>query len=165
MIYSNEKVRRQDRLLDEMDAVKLLKDSEYGVLSMYSEDEGIYAVPVNHVWDGKDSLYFHCATEGKKLKILDENNSVTYCIVGETNVISKKFTSEYESIILEGKVYRNLPEEERMMALEIMLDKYSPGDKTVGMIYAEKSFNRTEILRMDVETWSGKSRKFIVPKK
>ncbi|MFA5012391.1 MAG: pyridoxamine 5'-phosphate oxidase family protein [Ignavibacteria bacterium] len=145
MIYSNEKVRRQDRLLDEMSAIKLLKVSEYGVLSMYSDEEGIYAVPVNHVWDGKDSLYFHCATEGKKLNIIDLNNSVTYCIIGETNVISKKLTSEYESIILEGKIFRNLPEEERMRALEMMLDKYSPEDKKVGMIYAEKSFNRTEI--------------------
>ena len=67
MKYVNETVRRRDRLLDEERALELLKDGEYGVLSMVSEGGG-YGIPVNFVWDGKNSAYIHCAPEGRKLE-------------------------------------------------------------------------------------------------
>jgi hypothetical protein len=46
-----------------------------------------------------------------------------------------------------------------MKALELIIDKYSPGDKEVGLKYAQKSFDRTEIIRLDIEKWSGKCKK------
>ncbi|WP_423130107.1 pyridoxamine 5'-phosphate oxidase family protein [Gaoshiqia sp. Z1-71] len=156
MIYSNSTVRRQDRLLDEQSADRLLIKGEYGILSMHGENGGLYAVPINYAWDGQESIYFHCAPEGRKLRCLDSCNTVSFCIVGRTNVVSEKFTTEYESLVLEGKAYRNLPDDERMKALELILDKYSPNDKAIGMKYAEKSFRRTEIVRLDIDRWSGK---------
>ena len=46
-----------------------------------------------------------------------------------------------------------------MKALELLLDKLSPEDKVVGMKYAEKSFHRTEIIRLDIDNWSGKCKR------
>ncbi|MGB5990250.1 MAG: pyridoxamine 5'-phosphate oxidase family protein [Marinifilaceae bacterium] len=158
MIYSNSDVRRSDRLLEETLATKLLETGEYGVLSMYSEDTGVYGIPINYAWDGKEAIYLHCATEGQKLQYLDKNNIVSFCIVGATRVISDKFTSEYNSIILQCLAHRNLDKEERMNALSLILEKYSPQDKTIGMKYAEKSFHRTEMIRLDIKKWSGKSK-------
>ncbi|MDY0360871.1 MAG: pyridoxamine 5'-phosphate oxidase family protein [Desulforegulaceae bacterium] len=159
MKFSNSDIRRQDRLLDEKRAVELLLNSEYGVISMASESNSIYAVPINYVWDRKNSIYLHCAKEGRKLRCMDLNPKVSFCIVGNTNVLSSKFTTEYESIILECTARRNLLEHERMNALEIFIDKYSPMDKETGIKYARKSFFRTEIVRLDIEKWSGKSKK------
>jgi len=156
MIYTNKDVRRQDRLLDEQQAYRLLTDSEYGILSMAGDDGGAYAVPVNYVWNGTGAIYFHCATEGRKLRCIDKCNRVTFSIVGRTKVISDKFTTEYESIFLECKAYRNLADHERMKALELILEKYSPADKTAGMEYAEKSAGNTEVVRLDIDQWSGK---------
>ena len=51
MKYVNNRVRRQDRLMDEQRALELLRDGEYGVLSMVADDAG-YGIPVNFVWDG-----------------------------------------------------------------------------------------------------------------
>ena len=48
---------------------------------------------------------------------------------------------------------------ERMQALRLLLEKYSPDDCVTGMRYAEKSFHRTEILRLEVETVSGKAKR------
>ena len=45
-----------------------------------------------------------------------------------------------------------------MHALELILDKYCPEDKVVGLKYAEKSFHRTEIIRIDIESASGKQK-------
>ena len=55
MKYVNERVRRQDRLMDEERAIELLREGEYGVLSMVSENMG-YGIPVNYVWDGQNSV-------------------------------------------------------------------------------------------------------------
>lgn len=157
MIYSNAMIRRQDRLLEEKAAEVLLMEGEYAVLSMQAENGvGAYGVPISYVWDGKNSLYFHCATEGQKLRCLDLCNVVSVCIVGKTQVRSEKFTTAYESVFLTGKASRGLLEDERMQALELLLLKYSPLDKEVGMQYAKNAFGRTEIVRIDIETVSGK---------
>ena len=139
MEFSNVKVRRQDRLLDEKSARELLASATYGVLSMQAENGGGYAVPVSYVWDGQETIYFHCATEGRKLRCIELCNKVSLCVIGETQVVSDKFTTGYESIILECIASIRLPEEERMKALELIIDKFSPKDKKVGMKYARNS--------------------------
>ena len=57
MKYVNDTVRRQDRLMDEERALELLRESEYGVLSMQDVDGSGYGVPLNYVWDGDHSIY------------------------------------------------------------------------------------------------------------
>lgn len=159
MIYSNSDVRRQDRLLDEKSAQSLLKTGEYGVLSVLCNDTGVYGLPVSYVWDDEKSLYLHCATEGRKLKCIDSNNSVSFCVVGKTNVIPDEFTTEYESIILECRAHRNLAEEERMSALTLFVEKYSRGERMAGLEYARKLSGITEIIRLDIIKWSGKRKR------
>ena len=89
MKYVNETVRRQDRLMDEAKALKLLENGEYGVLSMVS-DGGGYGIPVNYVWNGKNSVYIHCAPEGRKLEALKDNNKVSLCIIGGGEFAAKQ---------------------------------------------------------------------------
>jgi nitroimidazol reductase NimA-like FMN-containing flavoprotein (pyridoxamine 5'-phosphate oxidase superfamily) len=158
MKYSNEAVRRQDRLLLESRAIELLTEGEYGAMSMCCDDSAAYGIPISYAWNGNESIYIHCATEGKKLNCLDNNSAVSLCVVGKTNVISEKFTTEFESIILQCQAFRNLSDEERMEALMLIVKKYSPNDIKVGEKYAEKSFHRTEIIRLNIEKWSGKSK-------
>lgn len=155
-MYSNEKVRRQDRLLAEEQAYALLQQGEYGILSLTDPDGNPYALPINYVWDGQENIYLHCAPEGKKLECIRIHPKATFCIVGRTRVISNKFTTGYESILLRCEAQIGLPAEERMQALELLLDKYSPEDKIIGMKYAEKSFHRTEIIRLHITEFSGK---------
>lgn len=159
MKYITRHIRRQDRLLEEDNAVLLLRNGEFGVLSLLAEGNVPYGIPINFVWDGKSSIYIHCAPEGKKLQCLVICPQVSFCVVGKTKVISNEFTTGYESIVLQGKAYTGLSTEERMKALTLLLDKYSPEDKVIGLKYAEKSFHRTEIIRIDIEEWSGKCKR------
>ena len=157
MNYTNEQIRRQDRLLKEEKAIDLLKNGEYGVLSMQTdEEEGAYGIPVNYVWNKDHSIYIHCAPEGRKLRCIEHCNRVSFCIVGKTHIISNQFTTEYESVVLKCRARIGLDEEERMHALHLLIDKYSPDDKVTGAKYAGKSFHRTEIIRLDIEEASGK---------
>lgn len=156
MQYDNTQVRRQDRLLDEEAARSLLRDGEYGILSMRDENGKAYGLPINYVWDNDIALYIHCAPEGRKLRGIAADTHVSFCVVGRTHVCSSRFTTAYESVILCGKASVGLSEEERCKALKMLLDKYSPDDKETGLKYAEKSFHRTEIIRIDIEKMSGK---------
>ena len=159
MQYSNNDVRRQDRLLTETEALELLQNGEFGVLSMICENNEVYGIPINYVWDGETGIYLHCAQEGRKLRAIDKNSSVSFCIIGHTNVISEKFTTEYESIILECTAQRNLTPQERMKALELIIDKYSTADKEAGLKSAQGAFHITEIIRLNINRWSGKRKK------
>ena len=162
MEYNNNDIRRQDRLFSEEEARELLRNGEYGVLSMVdgNGDEAVaYGVPVSYVWDGDDALYVHCAKEGRKLRCLSGNARVSFCVVGQTRVIPDKFTTAYQSIVLECRAATGLADDERRKALRMILDKYSREYAEIGSKYAERSFPRTEIIRLTVIKWSGKSKR------
>ena len=145
MHYDNSAVRRQDRLLDEMSARELLAVGEFGYLSLV-DGEGAYGVPVSYAWDGGSSIYIHCAPCGRKLRCIDRNDQVSFCVA-------------YESIVLDCRARCGLLPEERRTALELLLAKYSPADRESGRRYVEKSFARTEIIRLDIAAWSGKCKR------
>ena len=158
MKYVNEEIRRQDRVLNEEQALDLLAQTEYGIVSMIDENGLPYGIPVNHVWDKKNSIYIHCAPEGKKLRAIKHHPNVSFCVVGRTNVLPKYFTTEYESAVFFGTARAQLDEEEKMKALHLLIDKLSPEFKELGDTYAHKSFNRVEIIRIDIESFSGKAK-------
>lgn len=158
MIYDNSGVRRQDRLLTEAEARGLLAAGEYGVLSMCDGGEA-YGIPVSYVWDGAESLYIHCAPEGRKLRCVAASPRVSFCVTGPTRVVPERFTTAYESVVTECEAHLGLPEAERMRALELIVAKYAPGLEAVGRKYAEKSFHRTQIIRLDIRTFSGKCKR------
>ncbi len=164
MEYNIHDIRRQDRLLPYEEAVLLLRTGEYGVLSMIdnkADQKMAYGVPVSFAWDGKESLYIHCAPEGRKLRCLGKNTNVSFCVTGKTKVIPDKFTTAYQSIILECHAETGLPEDERRKALRLILEKYSPDHVETGMKYAERSFGRTEVIKLTTIKWSGKCKRII----
>ena len=156
MKYVNDTVRRKDRLMEESRALELLKTSGFGVLSMVDTDGSGYGIPLNFVWDGNHSIYIHCAPEGRKLRALEQNPMVTFCIIGNVKLLSRHFTTEYESVLLRGTANIHLDKEERMEALHLLVDKLSPEYKQTGYKYSEKSFHRVDIIRIDIEEYSGK---------
>lgn len=161
MIYDNSQVRRRDRVLDESRAFELLRTGEYGFLSMVSAEGGAYGIPVNYVWNGVSSVYIHCAPEGKKLGCIEGNADVSFCVVGDVRLASEKFTTSYESIVMQCHAVACIDPQERMKAIVMLLEKYSPENLETGMRYAEKSFHRTAIIRMDIVSMSGKCKKVL----
>ena len=156
MKYDNSTVRRQDRLLDEKRAVELLHGGEYGFLAM-TDGEAAYAIPMSYAVKG-DCIYSHSAPDGEKFRFLGHSRRVSFTVVGKTAVQPSKFTTLYESVIAFGEVRIVESDAERRDALELLLDKYSPDDKVVGMKYAGASLPRTALLCLKVERWSGKSK-------
>ncbi|MBP3228780.1 MAG: pyridoxamine 5'-phosphate oxidase family protein [Bacteroidaceae bacterium] len=159
MTYNNQSVRRQDRLLDEERALELLREAEYGVLSMVDADGQPYGIPVNFVWDGADSLYVHCAPEGRKLRAIRHCAEVSFCVVGRVHLLPSQFTTEYESVVLRATATVCQSDEERRKALRLLLQKLSPNDMEKGLRYTEHSLPRTAIIRLHILEMSGKQKR------
>lgn len=155
----NDSVRRRDRLADETLARRLLEQGEYGFLALQAEQGGGYGVPVNFAWDeAANALYIHCAPQGRKLRCLAAEPRATFCIVGHTRPLPHKFTAAYESVLLQAAARTGLPEQERMHALGLILHKYCPDHVETGLKFAAGSFHRTEIIRLDLLSWSAKAK-------
>ena len=154
MRYDCHDIRRQDRLLDESRARELLQAGEYGVLSMATEQGG-YGVPINYAIVG-DTLYLHCAPEGRKLRAIGADERVSFCVVGHSRVVSEHFTTEFESVIAHGRARVVAAEDERRMALRAIVEKYSAEHAKEGFAAIERSLHRTAVIAVKVESFSGK---------
>ncbi len=156
MEFDNSAVRRKDRTMDLEASLHVLKTGEYGYLSMIAPSGEPYGIPVSYVWDGEDIVYLHCAPEGKKLQCIKTHPDVSFCVVGKTQVIPVQFTTAYESCVWKCRASVGLSEEERRRALKLLIEKYAPDLVPLGMTYMEKSFHRTEIVRLQLISGSGK---------
>ncbi len=157
MRYDNSTMRRQDRLLEESRAWELLLSGEYGVLSMSSE-EGGYGVPVNYAV-AEDTIYIHCAPQGRKLRAIAADERVSFCVVGHKRIVAEEFTTEFESVIVAGRASVIEDDAERGKALRLIVEKYSPEHIAEGLQAIECSLHRTAIIAVKIDSYSGKSKR------
>jgi len=150
-------MRRKDGAISEQEAIRILENAEYGVLSTISENGEPYGVPLNFCVNEK-SIYIHCATEGRKLDNLSYNRNVSFCVVGETQVMPGKFGTKYESAIVFGTAAA-VDDAEKQIALKGLLAKYSQNFMKEGLEYIETLFDKTKVYRIDIQSVTGKARK------
>ena len=164
MNYTNENVRRQDRILEKQDAENLLKNCEYGVLSLSAEN-GAYGVPISFAWDGNDRIYLHCAKSGRKIDAMKSSPEVSFCVVGRTKTLPEKFSTEYESVVVKCRAKLGLADETKLRALRLLVEKYSPDYVAEGQKYAENALERVEVAELEILQASGKARYPAMPQK
>ena len=150
-------LRRKDREISEDEALSILNSAEYGVLSTTSPEAIPYGTPLSFcVIDGR--IYFHCAMEGRKIENLEHNNTISFCVVGNTEVLPSEFGTKYESVIISGhafEVFNN----EKQTALEGLVQKYSPEFIESGAKYIDALTHKTRVFKIEISRMSGKSRK------
>jgi nitroimidazol reductase NimA-like FMN-containing flavoprotein (pyridoxamine 5'-phosphate oxidase superfamily) len=150
-------LRRKDRAIMEEEAIALLNKAEYGVLSTVTENGEPYGVPLNFcVID--HCIYFHCAVEGHKIDNIRQNTSVSFCVVGNTEILPDKFGTKYESVIVSGEV-EEVFDMNKQLALEGLLHKYSPGFIDKGIKYIEGLREKTRVFKITINKLTGKARK------
>ena len=150
-------MRRKDRLLTDTETFSILENGEYGVLSTVSFKNEPYGVPINFCLINK-CIYFHCALDGTKIKNIKNNRKVSFCVVGKTEILPDKFGTRYESCIVQGLATESLGEE-KQLALEGLINKYSKSFKAEGLKYIEKLGDKTNVFKVSIESISGKARK------
>ena len=150
-------LRRKDRAIPEEEAKELLHRAEYGILSTVSDDGQPYGVPLNFCIV-ENSIYFHCAIEGRLIENIKNNRSVSFCIVGNTEILPDKFGMRYESTIVSGNI-EEVFDDQKQIGLEGFLVKYSSDFMEQGREYIEKLGERTRVFKMAICDISGKAKR------
>lgn len=138
---------------------------------------GVFAVPVGdapphvnanlfvHLPD-PDRVYFHSARVGALPEALSAPDGVpvSFTAAGMGRLLpaeeALEFSVEYNAVVLSGRAAKVTDPEEAEAALQALLHKYAPHLEP-GRDYrpiVPEEMKRTEVYRLDVETWSGKEK-------
>ncbi len=146
------------REMEASEIERILKHSEYGIISSIGQDQMPYGIPMSYIY--KDSnIYFHCGLKGHKIDNFDFNKNVSFTIVEKTRLIPKDLDTAYNSVIGFGKIYR-LEAEEKLWVLEELVKKYAADYLDKGREEARRDLDHTGVYRIELEKISGKTRRF-----
>jgi nitroimidazol reductase NimA-like FMN-containing flavoprotein (pyridoxamine 5'-phosphate oxidase superfamily) len=148
-------MRRKDREISKQEAMAVLQKAQYGILSIASLDGVPYGIPLNYCVIN-DAIYFHTAIEGRKIDILAQNRSVSFCVIGVAEVLPDKFGMKYESAIVSGTA-QEVTGREKQNALECMLKKYSQTYFNEGLEVIKANIDRARVYKIIIQTTTGKA--------
>lgn len=148
-------MRRFKQALSQAENITILKQKTHGILALCDEKSFPYTVPLNYVYLN-DKIYFHCATIGRKLDIIHQNNKASFCVIDQDAVIPEKFTTAYSSVIASGTIKAITDEKDKQIILEEFIRKFSADYFTEGLEEIKIYMNRTCILELTIEELTGK---------
>ncbi len=149
-------MRRIDRQLTTEAIQDLLKNGSYGILSTIGSNGYPSPTPLNYVYY-QDSIYLHSAVEGQKLENISQCEKVSFCVVGEVELLPDKFSTKYQSVVIYGKATEVLADE-KDAALQQFIIKYSSQFLEQGKQYIQKAIGATRVIKIDIEHLTGKAR-------
>lgn len=150
-------MRRKDRERDGDFALSVADKCEWAVVTVVTPEGEPYGVPVSVVRDG-DNLYFHTAKEGKKIDALKADPRVWVVCVGDVERAVHSFTTGYESAMFGGECREVTDENEKVRALRLLCEKYTPQNMNNFDSAVEASLPRTGVYRIKLLASSGKAK-------
>lgn len=153
----NREMRRKDRQVSTEAARSILKECVWGVLSTVGTDSCPYGVPVNYVVLD-DAIYIHCAPSGHKLDNIRHCAQVSFTAVNGVQTLPAAFSTAYASAIATGTAHEATGEE-KLLALQAFIEKYAPESAAEGAQYIARAADATTVLRINIETLTGKAHK------
>jgi len=154
-------IRRKEKAIQDVKILqKIIQTAEYITIAMCKDNEP-YLVSLSHGYDSEEHcLFFHCASEGKKIDYLNENNIVWGQVVIDKGYAQGSCDHLYATVQFRGKVRFLEDFEEKKKALINMIKKLDENpEEVMEKQLGEKSINRVKIGRIDIEYMSGKEAK------
>ena len=148
-------MRRSDRMMNNEEALNVLVEGEYGILSTVDSGGQPYGVPLNYVV-ANENIFLHGANAGSKLDNIANNSKVCFSVVGKTNILPSKFTTKYESVIAFGDAALVTEEDEKIRILREFIKKYSADFIDEGETMIAKTIHRTVVVKIAVKNITGK---------
>lgn len=146
-------MRRFKQQLSAEEVEMILQTGKYCVMAVSCDDGYPYAVPINYVYDGT-AIFIHSAAQGHKIDALRRNPKCTLCMVDKDDVIPEEFTSYFRSVIVFGKAHFVESTKDKVAALRLLGEKYSPGIDPEAEI--ARFIKTVCIVRIDIDSVTGK---------
>ena len=152
-------MRRKDReIKNKSEIMAILQKADVCRLAMSHNDVPYIVVMIFGIGNTGDYLYFHCASDGKKIDILKVNNRVCFQADIEHELflhdVSCECSMRYRSILGTGRIVFVTDLMEKKVALQTIMAHYAKGQSYE---FREELIERTTILRLDIEEISGKA--------
>ncbi len=152
-------LRRSEKALDDQREIgQVLASVRIMAVACCSENEP-YLFTVDFAWDPQArELWFHCATEGRKMKILEANPRVCVTVVEDRGYIDGECDHAYRSLILEGKARMVTDLSEKRHGLELLARKHERQPDAVLARFAgnDEAVRKVGVVRISVDSISGK---------
>lgn len=150
-------MRRKEReIRDPAALVEILHRAWVCRLAMSADDQP-YVLPLCFGYRDR-TLYIHCAQEGLKIDVLKKNNRVCFEVDGDHELVRGDSSCEWgmkgRSVIGFGRAHLISDPDGKSRALDVIMDHY--GAKPP-FSYKEKGFEKTLIIKVDIETMTGKT--------
>lgn len=174
-------MRRKDREMDKDFALSIVDKVAFANITTMNEDNTPHTIPISIARDG-DNIYMHSASSGTKIDNIKRSPVATMTFVGEVKVpppikqseyeeaekegsigrmlLSKKFTTEFESAVAYGRIYIVEDEEEKVKGLRLISEKYTPDNMPYFDKAVEVSRGVVTVLRFEIDEIKGKRKKF-----
>ena len=149
--------RKEKAITDKTEMVDILKNTKYVTIAM-CKDNIPYLVTLSHGYDPQtNSIYFHCAQEGKKIEILKENNVVWGQALIDKGYVTDECNHLYITTQFSGKVTFIDDIEEKRHALTVMIKQLEKApEKIMQKQITPKSLAGVNIGRIDIDYLSAK---------
>ena len=113
-----------------------------------------YVLPLNFVWlDGR--IYLHCGFTGRKLDLLRQDGRVGFAAALDVTIVRERSTTWYKRVSGCGHIRIVEDTEEKRRALDALSLRYAARCPRPA---PEAMLRRVNVLRIDVESISGKER-------
>lgn len=145
-------MRKRSREMDSQWALDIMRKSPYITVSFTRPDNTAYGVPLSLASKDDNVWYFHCAPEGDKLDAIAVHPKV--CLTAVTRchpTVGPKdgtFTLQYRSAIAFGKAEIVTDNDEKILALRLISQRFLPKHMDAFEAAVERSLHRTAVVRI-----------------
>jgi nitroimidazol reductase NimA-like FMN-containing flavoprotein (pyridoxamine 5'-phosphate oxidase superfamily) len=154
-------MRRKDREITDPDEIRDILDRSDACRIGFAAGSVPYIVAMNfgYRWDDRLVLYFHCAREGRKLDLMQQNDRVCFQMDVDHALIRGKRACDwgmgFRSLTGTGRLSRTADSAEKLEGLNRIMAHFGsagPND------FDPRLFDITEVLKLEVEEISGKKK-------
>lgn len=148
-------MRRKDKKIEDSKIINAILTQSQICHIAFLDEEYPYVVPMNYGFKD-NALYFHCATQGKKLDLIKRNNKVGFEIIQFHELIKKEkscdWTTKYRSIMGTGKIDIITDSDQKRAGLDILMKQHGREINT----YEDKAVKRVVVLKLAIHSITAK---------
>jgi len=150
MRRAEKQIRGRKRLYE------LLTNTNHVTIAM-CKDNIPYLVTVNHCFDKNGNcVYFHCASEGKKIDYLKANPAVWGQVMDDLGPVEGECSWRFRTVMFRGEARFVESKKEKRHALDLMIERLCSNPAIEKDSLTGPSLDRVTIGRIDLLEMTGK---------
>jgi len=156
-------LRRKDLEITDISVLRrILKSTKHVTIALCMNNEP-YLVTLSHGYDEKrNCIYFHCASEGKKIDYMKANSTVWGQAMLDHGYVEDQCSHNFATVQFQGKVTFLDGFEEKREAVECMIRQLDKNPEAMLARLKQERLKTTAFGKIDIDYMSGKKTEGLV---